>query len=222
MARVGKIARLPAELREEVCRRLHDGQTAAAVLGWLHAQPAAVDMLARDFGGEPVSPQNLSEWRAGGFQDWLANRERVDRIRALADAAHSVAAAGDMQLSEGAAAIAGGKLLEALESADPEQLDQLVLAVARLRQGDARRRAIGLAQRRTDQRERELALDEARFRRQTAELFLEWYADRRAKEIADAPTDREGKMQALIGLMFGAPPPPPPATEASDGPPAGA
>jgi hypothetical protein len=69
--RQGKIARLPYDVRMQVNRRLLDGQTGAEILSWLNALPAVQDRLQKLWKGRPISEQNLSEWRMGGYQDWL-------------------------------------------------------------------------------------------------------------------------------------------------------
>jgi hypothetical protein len=75
MARVGKIARLPREVRAQLNSRLDDGSEAEPILSWLNALPEVQSALARHYGGRPVTPQNISEWRNGGFQEWLARRD---------------------------------------------------------------------------------------------------------------------------------------------------
>lgn len=42
-ARTGKIARLPVAIREEVNRRLLDGEPASKILPWLNGLPDLVD-----------------------------------------------------------------------------------------------------------------------------------------------------------------------------------
>jgi hypothetical protein len=69
--RRGKIARLPGNIREELNIRLDDGQEADEILTWLNALPEVREILANQFEGSPISPQNLSAWRHGGFQEWL-------------------------------------------------------------------------------------------------------------------------------------------------------
>src|SRR5262245_9564361 len=76
--RRGKIGRLPRTVRNEVCRRLDDGHTAAQILPWLNELESTKRVLAELFEGKPVTAQNLSEWRAGGFAEWLNNQERCD------------------------------------------------------------------------------------------------------------------------------------------------
>ena len=69
MTRTGKIARLPRALREQVNCRLLDGQPGTEIVAWLNELPEVKDTLARDFGGRPVSEQNLTDWKQGGYQD---------------------------------------------------------------------------------------------------------------------------------------------------------
>lgn len=70
-ARVGKIARCPAAIRDEINRRLHDGETGQALVAWVNEQPSVQSMLARKYAGAAITEQNLSKWRRGGFQDYL-------------------------------------------------------------------------------------------------------------------------------------------------------
>ena len=84
-ARKGKIARLPLTIRLELNRRIRDGQTYPPLCRWLNGLPEAQAVLGESFRGEPVKPQNLSEWRAGGYADWLKEEGRVENIRRLAD-----------------------------------------------------------------------------------------------------------------------------------------
>ncbi|HEX4122467.1 MAG TPA: hypothetical protein VH619_17770 [Verrucomicrobiae bacterium] len=76
--RRGKIARLPSNIREELNIRLDDGQEAGEILAWLNALPQVREILANHFEGSPVSPQNLSAWRHGGFQEWLFQTQFIE------------------------------------------------------------------------------------------------------------------------------------------------
>jgi hypothetical protein len=69
--RLGKIARLPHSIREQLNLKLHDGLTAKSILPWLNSLPEVQAILAADFDNRPITKQNLSEWRQGGFRDWL-------------------------------------------------------------------------------------------------------------------------------------------------------
>ena len=70
-SRVGKIARLPYSIREQLNLKLHDGLPAKSILPWLNSLPEVKAILAVDFDNRPVTKQNLSEWKQGGHRDWL-------------------------------------------------------------------------------------------------------------------------------------------------------
>lgn len=52
-------------------------------------------------------------------------------------------------------------------------------------------------------KETELDLAKAKFRRETAELFLAWYADQRARDVAASGASQADKIERLGELMFG-------------------
>jgi hypothetical protein len=62
-ALVGKIARLPKDIREEFNRRLDNGEPGSVILSWVNGLPAAKTILDKHFGGVPISDANLSQWR---------------------------------------------------------------------------------------------------------------------------------------------------------------
>jgi hypothetical protein len=74
-ARVGKIARLPASIREQLNNRLFNGVLGKEIVSWLNALPEVNHIIAEQFARKPISENNLSEWRRGGYQDWLRQRE---------------------------------------------------------------------------------------------------------------------------------------------------
>jgi len=69
--RNGKIARLPKKIREELNRRLEEGCTGAKLAEWLNEVPSVKKVLREQFKNQPISEQNLSQWRDGGYEDWL-------------------------------------------------------------------------------------------------------------------------------------------------------
>ena len=66
----GKIAHLPKSIREQLNRRLDDGERHDRLLAWLNALPKVRALIASDFAGRPVSKQNLSEWTRHSFRQW--------------------------------------------------------------------------------------------------------------------------------------------------------
>jgi hypothetical protein len=84
MTRTGKIARLPRQVRDELNRRLRDGQKGSQLAAWLNALPKVKDTLAKDFDGRALNKQNVSQWRQGGYQEWLARQELLTQACDLA------------------------------------------------------------------------------------------------------------------------------------------
>ncbi|MGD1090141.1 MAG: hypothetical protein ABR955_15660 [Verrucomicrobiota bacterium] len=91
----GKIARLPQIIRDELSRRLDDGEPTGRILEWLNALPATQAVLNAEFGGRRVNEQNLSNWRLGGYQHWLKQQERRNLVRQLAEDARQLTADAD-------------------------------------------------------------------------------------------------------------------------------
>lgn len=77
MTRNGKIARLPVEIREELNRRLENGEKGRRLLEWLNGLREVKELMDKDFGGRAISAGSLSEWKTGGFADWKIQRETV-------------------------------------------------------------------------------------------------------------------------------------------------
>ncbi|HWI55928.1 MAG TPA: hypothetical protein VNZ22_01785 [Bacillota bacterium] len=68
--RNGKIARLPKATRDLLNHRLDDNLPYHVI----------IDELGE--AGEGLSPQNLSHWVQGGYQDYLRQQERLDQAKA--------------------------------------------------------------------------------------------------------------------------------------------
>jgi hypothetical protein len=83
--RLSKIARLPAEIREQLNRRLHDGELGRTILPWVNELPETKKVLAELFVGKRITHQNLSEWRSGGYQDWLQHQQRLEWFDRLSE-----------------------------------------------------------------------------------------------------------------------------------------
>lgn len=74
MTRNGKLARLPLEIRDELNRRLDDGEQGVALVAWLNQLPAVNEILNKQFEGRPINEVNLTDWKAGGYADWQARQ----------------------------------------------------------------------------------------------------------------------------------------------------
>lgn len=224
-ARQGKIARLPRVIRDGVNQRLADGQTAAEICAWLNAQPKVRAVLEKYFDGVDISPQNLSEWRGGGYLDWCARQEKEAQIRKLSELSYNLAKAGGSDLTAGAVAIVSAKIYDALELAtgvdiNPDEdsdgtlpkidLDALSDAVVKLRsvelatrRTDQRDKLVAIAEKKQATKEREVALAERRFQTLAVETFLKWARTDDARKILDSGQPQHVQVARLRELMFG-------------------
>jgi hypothetical protein len=209
--RLGKIARLPASIREELNTRLLNGESGPKLIAWLHSLPEVLTVLDEHFAESPITPQNLSEWRQGGYQEWLLRRERVEETKILAKYALQLAQASGASVSDGAAAILGGKILEAAEnlsesSEGTETLIGLSVGISKLRDSDSKLLRARVAERNAEQKDRQLDLDEKKFQRTTAELFIKWAAKPEAVAIIGSGDTKAVQMDKLVQLFFGTDP----------------
>src|SRR5437667_1220681 len=83
--RTGKIARLPYDIREQLNRRLQDGEQGKSILKWLNALPEVKAVLKTEFEGRPIAPCNLTEWKDGGFRDWQVRQDALAMVSNLGD-----------------------------------------------------------------------------------------------------------------------------------------
>src|ERR1035437_7397894 len=77
----GKIGRLPKAVQEQLNRRLENGEKGGPLVAWLNSLPEVQAVLAREFDGQPVREQTLSEWRKRGYKKWLWRQEALEVAR---------------------------------------------------------------------------------------------------------------------------------------------
>ena len=73
---------MPKEIRATLNERLHNGERNDLLVEWLNAQKEVQEVLAAQFEGRPITEQNLSEWKTGGFKDWERNEISKELVRA--------------------------------------------------------------------------------------------------------------------------------------------
>ena len=206
MARNGKIARLPRDLREELNRRLKDAEPGGTLLPWLNALPAVQAVLAREFGGVPVSKQNLSEWRAAGFVEWQARQETLAQARELAADAEELAAATDGRMTDRLATVLAARYAGALAGWNGEVTEDfrrklralrgLCQDIVELRRGDHSGARLKMEQERLD-RER------GRTEEEVVAQFQQWAQNPAVRDLLCAawlsPEERRRRMCAIFG-----------------------
>jgi hypothetical protein len=208
--RSGKIARLPAEVRNALNARIRDGELSNTLLPWLNELPAVRALVQRDFSDIDVSPQNLSDWRQGGYRDWLERRQQLEEKRELADYCFELAETGK-SLLDGSAAIMGGKLMEVLEGVDIQDQRELLRekpdSLIGLIGGLAALQSQANMGHKIKQGDRRLDLEERKFEGRFLKLFAKYYADQRTKEIMEGKAaSKEVRMEDLRVHIFGAKP----------------
>src|SRR5688572_24654061 len=115
MTRQGKIARLPAPLRDQVCQSMHDGIRYRQIISTLAQQ------------GHPgLTHSNLSNWKKGGYQDWLRAQERLEQRDFKHQLAEQQAKTNDPTYHDAAVYLAQLQFFEALNRLDGAELSLLV------------------------------------------------------------------------------------------------
>ncbi len=171
--RTGKIARLPRLIRNELNQRLDNGQEGKKLVRWLNRLPEVREVMAESFGGKPVTEQNLSDWRAGGFAEWVGRQEFLEQARELADDAEdlrSVAGKGQFSFSEHLSTVLAMRYAHVLKDWKGEASEELTKQL-RLLHGlshdVARLARVGLERQKVE-------LTREKSQAELVELFSEW------------------------------------------------
>ena len=209
MTRTGKIARLPRAIRQQLNRRLQDGEPGIRLVDWLNALPETQSVLAAEFGGRPVSEQNLSEWKQGGHREWLVHQEALEKAGELAASAGELTEAAG-PLADHIATVLTARYAAALGEwdGDPEGVSTRKLRVLRalcqdvveLRRGDHSAARLKNEQSRLD-REREQTVEEL------AEHFQQWAQNPRVREWVCGqcvnPEERQRRLREIFAVATG-------------------
>ena len=116
MSRIGKIARLSHDIREQLNRRLRDGESGPDILHWVNDLPQCRQMLTQKFGGRPIDEGNLYEWRHGGYEEWLWHEDRRDSLGSVFENVAKLDAVGDgAKVAEQLGAIVAAELARHLD-----------------------------------------------------------------------------------------------------------
>jgi hypothetical protein len=157
-SRRGKIARLPRSIRDELNRRLRDGESGTKVLAWLNALPEVQCIVAQEFGGRPVQTVNLWAWRHGGYKEWLQMQQAAELMRHPCAEADDLKSALDEPASDKLGTWLAARYAVATQhmaregngQLDWEQLREMCSDVSALRRGDHRAARLKLEQARSE------------------------------------------------------------------------
>lgn len=205
--RIGKIARLPRAVRQELSRRLHDGERGDRLVAWLNARTDVQAVLAAEFGGSAINAQNLSDWKRGGHRDWLAQQEAIELAERLGEDTAELACGEGPPLTDKLAlwlaaryAVATRRAAETEGAEGWRLLRELCADIVELRRGDHSAQRLRMERDRFDfERESE--------RKRTEEEFHAWAREHR-DEICGSYRSPEETMKELLTTMFGERPAP--------------
>jgi hypothetical protein len=176
--RNGKIARLPKHVRNQLNSRLEDGQEGKQLVQWLNDLPEVKTTLQCHFSGRPINEQNLSDWKQGGYQDWLRHQQSCVFTQQLTEQAEDLQAqTPGVALSDRFATLVAVELAHVTEallnqSDDPRErwrsLREVLQELGQLRRDDHQAARLFMDRERWD-RETE-RLDQQEERREEGEL----------------------------------------------------
>ncbi|MEO6034512.1 MAG: hypothetical protein ABIQ35_04580 [Verrucomicrobiota bacterium] len=111
MSRNGKIARLPKHIHDMVGEKLSNGEQCKQLVEWLNGVNCVQEVLKEQFQGRPVSEQNHSEWKQGGYQDWQRDQETKQFITRLTELSGDLDEASDgKEISDRFAAVVAAEI----------------------------------------------------------------------------------------------------------------
>jgi hypothetical protein len=121
---VGKIGRLPKSIRDDLGRRIEDGEPGKESVKWLNGEPRVQEILKEQFGGRAVTEQNLSEWKQGGHPEWLRHQKACEKLRWLTERAEGLEDAADgMEISDRLGSVLAAELASLAEKLLEENTD---------------------------------------------------------------------------------------------------
>ena len=110
----GKISHLSPEIREQLSRRLEQGETGKSLVQWLNELPEVKAVLAARFGGRPINEPNLSKWKAHGHRQWLARRQAIADARRLSQDAAELTQLSHERLTDNLATVLAARYAAAI------------------------------------------------------------------------------------------------------------
>lgn len=205
---LGKISRLPKTIREQLNRRLEDNEPSSDILPWLNGLVRVKKILAAQFHGAPITEQNLSTWRAGGYEHWEKKQEPLAGHKDLAEDAKDFTRAGGDGLARGAASVAAARILKLLDTLPPDKsstadLVKIAYAVAALFNADQNQVRLRFEKTRVRLQHAQVTLQYDKHQRDRVALTQRILSDAQIKAIQEAEMDNSVKIELLGQRLFG-------------------
>ena len=200
----GKIGRLPKAVQAALNQRMENGEKGQMLVAWLNRLEPVRAILKEQFNGQPITEQNLSEWRKRGYQQWLWREEAKEMARDLKEETADLQSPEAISLTDQMASwvtvrylLAVRKLMEAGQDQEPDikLLRNFLRDVVMVRRGDHSHARVKLQQQQLD-REREKT-DVELFA-----LFQEWVEFPKVRAlIRDEGLTRQQRQERLAELL---------------------
>jgi len=210
MSQIGKISSLPRAIRDQLNRRIYDGDCGRHLLDWLNSLPEVLKIIHRDFAAREINDQNLSDWKQGGYRQWLIHQEALTRVADLAENARELEAANSGRISDHLATILLARYAAELAECngnddEPSRrklraLHDLCRNIVDLRRTDIEAARIAIEQSRDD-RVREKTEEEL------AEYFRQWIEYPKVMECIADTSDPETRARRIREILTLQPPP---------------
>jgi hypothetical protein len=198
--RNGKIARLPRAVRQELNRRLDDGEQGKKLVPWLNALPEVQAVVAAEFAGKPIREQNLSEWKQGGYRDWVTQQEALEMVERLGEDAAEWCGEARAPLTDTLAlwaaaryAVATRRVAEAGDVEGWRLLREMCADIVELRKGDHSRERLQI------DRER-LKLEKEKSEKQIREKVAELVEQHKASGRGLSQEECKSRIREIFGL----------------------
>jgi hypothetical protein len=215
-AGTGKIARLPAAIRQELNWRLLNGEEGRLLVAWLNGLPEAQAMLAAHFQGQPIIEMNLSRWKHGGFMVWCEQQMALASVAAVFEHSNDLQQAAKIGLTDRIKQVLTARLARDLQRLDSMSEDddktkacrELIGALSVLKRGEVQDERLRLEREklafRRQAREEEVWKWTQRERIQTSSREPSAAADERGQE-AEKLTEAKAEHTKSIRRTLGSP-----------------
>lgn len=125
MTRHGKIARLPRPIREQLNRRLENGEPGVRLVEWLNGLPQVKKTLEKHFDGREINEVNLTEWKNGGHLDWKAQQEMLALTQEFKANGKQLGAVSGNEMTDCLATVVAARYAELLHGWNGEMADEM-------------------------------------------------------------------------------------------------
>jgi hypothetical protein len=186
MTRKSKIARLPNAIREELNQRLLNGEEGKNLVQWLNSLPKVRAVMQAKFEGHPITEQNVSDWKQGGYVAWEAGQRMLDTVWSVMDGTKGLEIASKEGLTHRMALMLAAKM-----AAEMQCLEVMPEGVQKAKIWRELRISL-LALRRCDLYGQRLKIEETKHTKTQKE-----------KKSRMTPEEKEQTLKALLGIEEG-------------------